>query len=627
MRRFTTETQRDTEVAQRKAELCGLCASVISVLKICLPYTPVKSVLTGKLASTFFVSNLAVVLSLGLGASDGGVFADSSQQVKATQAARRAPTRSGSTIAFENIIERSGINFILNNSHTPEKHQIETMMGGVAVFDYNNDDHLDIYFANGARLPEMNKSDPGFYNRLYKNNGDNTFTDVTEKAGVRGNAYAMGIAAGDYDNDAYVDLYVAGVNHNQLFRNNGDGTFADVTEKAGLLGHHPKFGKTYAVTAGWFDYDNDGRLDLLLVNYLKWSLATAPPCSVKGIRAYCSPNSFEGLPNMLFHNNGDGTFTDVSEASGIGRHTGKGMGAAFADYDADGFTDFFVANDTYRNFLFRNNGNGTFAEVGILSGVAFNENGKSVAGMGVDFRDADNDGRPDIFETAMYGDTFPFFRNSGNRFDDATSAARIASATSRLTAWGNGIFDFDNDGFKDLFTANGAILDNAQEIDNLPYKLPNTVLRNSGDGTFADASARAGQSFTVPAAHRGAAFGDLNNDGRMDIVTTNLNSKPEIFINRAAGGSHWLLIKLIGTKSNRDGLGARVQVTTPMGTQSNHATTAVGYSSSSDKRVHFGLGAAASIDQIKIIWPSRVRQTLTRVKADQVLTVREREDK
>ncbi|MBA3440633.1 MAG: CRTAC1 family protein [Pyrinomonadaceae bacterium] len=552
--------------------------------------------------------------------------AKSLQNSKASST-ERSIAQPGSIMAFENIIERSGINFVLNNSHTPEKHQIETMMGGVAVFDYNNDNYLDIYFANGARLPEMDKSAPVFYNRLYKNNGNNTFIDVTEKAGVRGAGYAMGIAAADYDNDGHVDLYVAGVNHNQLFRNNGDGTFNDVTEKANLLGHHAKFGKTYAVTAGWFDYDNDGRLDLLLINYLKWSLATAPPCSVKGIRAYCSPNSFEGLPNMLFRNNGDGTFTDVSEASGIGKHTGKGMGVAFADYDGDGFTDFFVANDTYRNFLFRNKGDGTFIEVGILSGVAFNENGKSVAGMGVDFRDMDNDGKPDIFETAMYGDTFPLFRNLGNQFDDATSAARIAVATSRLTAWGNGIFDFDNDGFKDLFTANGAILDNAQEIDNLPYKLPNTILRNSGDGTFADMSAQAGQGFTVPAAHRGAAFGDLNNDGRVDIVTTNLNSKPEILINRSASNNHWLLIKLVGTKSNRDGLGTRVKVTTPIGTQYNHATTSVGDSSSSDKRIHFGRKAAASVARIEVTWPSGIKQMLTNVKANQILTLHEQEAK
>ena len=541
---------------------------------------------------------------------------------------RAALSSSAPSISFENVVERSGVDFVLNNSVTADKHQIETMMGGVALFDYDNDGLLDIYFANGARLPQMDKSNPAFSNRLYRNVGGGSFKDVTELAGVRGSGYAMGVAVGDYDNDGHVDLYVAGVNRNQLFRNNGDGTFGDVTAKAGVAGIHPKYGKTYAVSAGWFDYDNDGHLDLFLVNYLKWSLATAPPCTVKGIRAYCSPNSFAGTPNMLFRNNRDGTFTDVSDASQIGRLIGKGMGVAFSDYDGDGFTDVFVANDTFRNFLFRNNGDGTFAEVGILAGVAFNENGKSVAGMGVDFRDYDNDGRPDIFETAMVGDTFPLYRNTGAQFEDVTSPSRLLTATSRLTAWGNGIFDFDNDGFKDLFTANGAILDNSEEIDNLPYRIPNTILRNNGDGTFADVSAGAGKSFTIPAAHRGAAFGDLDNDGRVDIVTTNLNEKPEIFLNRSAAKNNWVTIKLTGTRSNRDGLGARIKLTTAKGgAQHNHATTAVGYASASDKRVHIGLGAATTIDKIEINWPSGIKQTLTGVRVNGLLMVSEPEGK
>lgn len=331
---------------------------------------------------------------------------------------------------------------------------------------------------------------------------------------------------------------------------------------------------------------------------------------------------------MLFRNNGDGTFTDTSESSQIGNHTGKGMSVAFADYDGNGFMDVFVSNDTFRNFLFRNNGDGTFAELGILSGVAFNENGKTVAGMGVDFRDVDNDERPDIFETAMYGDTFPLYQNTGEQFNDITNSSGLSLATIRLTAWGNGIFDFDNDGAKDLFTANGGILDNSVEIDNLPYKLPNTLLRNRGAAKFDDVSQGAGKSFTTPAAHRGAAFGDLNNDGRVDIVTTNLNSQPELFINRTASANHWLILKLIGTQSNRDGIGARVRIiTAKSGSQSNHATTSVGYISSSDKRVHFGLGAAATVDRVEIEWPSGIKQTLTKVKADQILTVRESKEK
>ena len=531
-----------------------------------------------------------------------------------------------STIAFENILASSGIAFVLDNSSTPQKYQIETMAGGVAAFDYNNDGLLDLYFTNGARLPDMDKSNPKFFNRLYRNNGDGTFTDVTEQAGVHGSYYSMGVAVADYDNDGHADLYVVGVNGNQLFHNNGDGTFTDVTQKAGVSGVRPDIGKPFSVSAGWFDYDNDGRLDLMVINYLKWSLETDPPCTVRGVRTYCSPDSFVGLPNLLYHNNGDGTFTDVSVPSGIFQHVGKGMSVAFADYDNDGFTDVFVSNDSYRNFLFHNNGNGTFSEVGILAGVAFNENGKPVAGMGVDFRDTDNDERPDIFETAMYGDTFPLFRNLGKgQFEDVTTRSRVGTATHRLTAWGNGIFDFDNDGWKDLFSANGAILDNSEIVDASPYKLANSLLRNNRDGTFVDVGPLAGKSFNLPDAHRGAAFGDLNNDGRIDIVTTSLNSQPEILSNRSDNSNHWLLIALVGKRSNRDGLGARLKVSTASGTQYNHATTSVGYGSSSDKRVHFGLGTCAKVDRIEIAWPSGIKQVLKDVAANQILTVTEPE--
>ncbi len=524
-------------------------------------------------------------------------------------------------ITFENTIDRSGINFVLNNSHTPDKHQIETMMAGVAVFDFDNDDRLDIYFANGAVLPEFNKSDPKFFNRLYRNNGDGTFVDVTDKAGVRGKGYAMGAATGDYNNDGFVDLYVTGVNANQLFYNNGDGTFADVTEKAQVTTVTAKYGKTYAVSAGWFDYDNDGWLDLFVVNYLNWNIETAPPCKSKGIRAYCNPTHFDGQPNILYRNNHDGTFTDMSESSGIGKHIGKGMGVAFADYNGDGFTDIFVANDTFRNYLFENQRNGSFKESGILSGVAFNENGKSIAGMGVDFRDVNNDGKPDAFVTAMIGDTFPLYQNLGNQFADVTNTSGLTVPTIRMTAWGNGIVDFDNDGWKDLFAACGAILDNAMEIEGNPYPLPNLLLRNLGNGSFSDVSKAAGVANAL--AHRGAAFGDFNNDGRVDIVTTNLNAKPELFMNRTPNPHHWLIVKLMGSKSNRDGLGAKVKMTTGKLTQFNHATTSVGYSSASDKRVYFGLGTNAMIDRLEITWPSGVQRTLTKVKADQVLVVKE----
>jgi hypothetical protein len=527
-------------------------------------------------------------------------------------------------IVFENIIETSHVSFVMNNSASARKHQVETMLAGVAVFDYNNDGLMDLYFVNGAHLPDMDKSDPRYWNRLYRNNGDGTFTDVTEKAGVRGAGFGMGVAAADYDNDGWVDLYITGVNRNQLFHNNGDGTFTDVTAKAGVAGLHPKLGKTWSISAGWFDYDNDGRLDLFVTNYVNWSLENEPVCKTGDIVAYCSPNSYTGQPNMLFHNNGDGTFTDVSEKSGIGTHTGKGMGVVFADYDGDGFTDVFVSNDTFRNFLFHNNGNGTFSEVGIASGVAYNENGKSIAGMGADFRDVDNDGRPDIFVVGMIGDTFPLFRNLGKEFADVTGAWGIAGATARMTGWGSGIADFDNDGWKDLFAACASILDNSEEINHLPSKLPNQVLRNTGRNRFVDISASAGPGFAVPQAHRGAALGDLNNDGRMDVVVTIQNSRPEILLNRSPASNHWLLVKLIGTRSNRDGLGARLKAKPAGGLPLyNHATTSIGLSASSDPRVHFGLGAADRLQKLEIWWPSGIRQMLRDIKADQILTVRE----
>ncbi len=530
----------------------------------------------------------------------------------------------GPSILFENAVGNSGITFALDNSVTPNKHQPETMIAGVAVFDYNNDGRLDIYFSNGAKLPGFDKSDPRFWNRLYRNEGGGKFADVTEQAGVRGVGYGMGIAVADYDNDGWEDMYVTSVNRNQLFRNRGDGTFEDVTEKARVTGVHPKLGKTWAISSGWFDYDNDGWLDLFMITYVKWSIETEPPCTVNNIRAYCSPDSYEGLPNMLYHNNGDGTFTDVSEQSGIARHVGKGMGVSFADYDGNGWMDAFVSNDTYRNFLFRNKGNGTFSEEAIVAGVAYNENGKSIAGMGCDFRDVDNDGRPDIFVVAMIGDTFPLFRNRGGRdFLDITSTSGIARATSGITAWGNGIADFDNDGWKDLFAAAASILDNAEEIDHLPSKLPPLVLRNSGGKRFVDASKEAGAGFQTPHRHRGSAFGDLDGDGRMDIVITNQHEKPDVLLNRSGAGHHWLVFDLTGTKSNRDGLGTKIKVTAGGLTQYNHATTSVGYGCSSDKRVHFGLGAATKADSVEIVWPSGVRQTLSDVPADQVVKVKE----
>ena len=538
-----------------------------------------------------------------------------------------APIQSA-PIQFENVIEQSKIKFKLRNSISPRRYTFETMVGGVALFDYNNDGLLDIFFTNGAAIPSLEKSDASYYNRLFRNNGDGTFTDVTEKAGLQGIGYSMGAAAGDYDNDGFVDLYVTGVNRNQLFHNNGDGTFTDVTDKAGVGGFVPKLGKAWSVAAGWFDYNNDGLLDLFVVNYLNYSIKTSVPCVQQGLPAYCSPVDYLGTPNILYRNNGDGTFTDVSEQSNISKYIGKGMGLAFADYDNDGFTDIFVSNDTFENYLLHNNGDGTFTNVALLAGVAYNAFGKAIAGMGADFRDIDNDGKPDIFETAMFGEGFPLYKNLGDsQFQDVTATAGLSALTSRSTAWGVSVADFDNDGNKDLFTANADILDNAMELAHRPFPLPNRVFRNKGDLSFEDVSSKAGSSFQVPAPHRGAAFGDLNNDGRLDAVVSVLNGAPEIWMNTSGQNSsnrnHWIILKLVGVKSNRDGLGTKIKLATSLGSQYNQATTAVGYNSSSDKRVHFGLGAAEVVDNIELTWPSGIKQILKNVKADQILTVTE----
>jgi hypothetical protein len=531
------------------------------------------------------------------------------------------PGTSPVPITFDDTIDHSGIRFELRNSVSPQKYYFETMLGGVAVFDYNNDGLADIFFTNGAAIPSLEKSDPSFYNRLYRNNGDGTFTDVTEKAGVKGIGYSMGVAVGDYDNDGFVDLYVVGVNRNQLLHNNGDGTFTDVTEKAGVSGRVPGAGKPWAVAAGWFDYNNDGLLDLLVINYLDYSIATAQPCSIDGIRTYCAPGNYKGTANILYRNNGDGTFTDVSKSSHISQYIGKGMGVAFGDYDNDGFMDVFISNDTSPNFLLHNNGNGTFTDVALETGVAYTASGDVVAGMGADFRDLDNDGLPDIFHTAMYGNTFPIYKNTGGQFGEMTAISGITALSRSMTAWGTGAFDFDNDGLKDLFTAGGAILDNELEVLHRPTRIPNGMWRNMGSFRFSDVSSTAGTAFVDPRSHRGAAFGDFNNDGKIDIVVSAINDKPQLLMNRSANSNHWILLNLVGTKDNRDGLGTKIKITTSEGVQYNEATTAVGYSSSSDKRVHFGLGKATVIDRIELSWPTGVKQTLTKVKADQVLTI------
>ncbi len=532
---------------------------------------------------------------------------------------------SAGPIRFEEIAVRSGLIFTTQSSPTSNKNQPETMVGGVGIIDYDNDGFPDIFLVNGAAIPSLQKEDPKFKNRLFHNNGDMTFTDVTDKAGVGGNGYGMGVAIGDYDNDGYPDIFVANVTGNQLLHNNGDGTFTDVTAKAGVGGGMYQGKKMWSVAAAWVDYNNDGRLDLFVSNYVKWEVNHDPVCLAGKVRSYCNPTFYDPQPNTLYRNNGDGTFTDVSEETGISKSLGKGMGVAVADFDGDGYPDIFVANDKSPNFLFHNIGGKRFEEIGTAAGVAYSNDGKAISGMGADFRDVNNDGRPDIWYTALEKETFPLLINQGGgAFDDATVRSGVGWETMKMSGWSNGIFDLDNDGWKDLFVARGHVLDNSQEVLSWPYPQPNSILRNLGNGKFEDVSAGAGADFQIPKVHRGAAFADFDNDGRLDVVVSVLNGQVELFHNVTENNNHWILLQLHGTKSNRMGIGARIRLTGDDGSrQYNHVTSSVGYSSSSDSRVHFGLGKAKTAREIEILWPSGIRQVLHDVQGDRVVSVQE----
>lgn len=531
---------------------------------------------------------------------------------------------SSGEIRFEETAAKARLHFVTENSPTPNKNQIETMVAGVALLDFDGDGYLDVYFVNGAAIPSLKKASARYWNRLFRNNGNGTFSDVTEKAGVKGAGYGMGAAVGDYDNDGRPDLFVANVTGNQLFHNNGDGTFSDVTAKAGVSGALLDGIKMWSAGAGWFDYNNDGLLDLFVVNYCKWQVNQDPYCSIKaGVRAYCHPRQYAPLHNTLYRNNGDGTFTDVSTETGIAALKGKGMSVSFADYDGDGFTDAFVANDTTPNFLLHNIGGKRFEDQGVDAGVAYAPDGNALSGMGSDFRDLNNDGRPDIWHTAVEHETFPLYVDQGHgNFVDRTIPDGLAKPTGEMSGWGNGIFDFDNDGWKDLFVARSNVMDNISQLaPERRYAEPDSVFQNLEGHKFIEVS---GGGLKIEAPHRGVAFGDLDNDGRVDAVVSALGAPAELLHNVSPDSNHWLLVKLVGRKSNRMGLGAELRLTTPDGkTQWNHATTAVGYASASDSRVHFGLGASKEVKSLEIRWPSGVRQTLRRIEADRILTVEE----
>ncbi|HSY30571.1 MAG TPA: CRTAC1 family protein [Verrucomicrobiae bacterium] len=525
---------------------------------------------------------------------------------------------------FTDVTAALGINFEYLASHTSKKYLIETMGSGVALFDYDNDGRLDIFVVNGAPLSDPTpkgtvpqKSGPKYWNRLYHQKRDGTFEDVTEKAGLAGTGYGMGVAVGDYDNDGFEDLYVTAYGGNKLYHNNGDGTFTDVTEKAGVAG------SGWSTSAAWVDLDNDGRLDLVVLRYLQWDFDDIWCGERKeGHRAYCHPDAFHAISPLVYHNDGNGHFTEVSRQLGLAA-PGKGLGIGLADYDRDGHIDIFVANDSIPEFLYHNKGDGTFEDVALSSGVAVDGEGHTYAGMGVDFADYNNDGLPDLVVTDLASQMYALYRNNGDgTFTYDSYPSGLGRMTMAHSGWGVRFIDYDNDGWKDLLITQGHDLDTIQlNSPNLRYREPMLLARNTGQ-KFVDVSSQSGDIFQKAWVGRGLALGDIDNDGRLDVVVTGNDGALYVLHNATPAQNHWLTLLLIGHKSNRDAIGAEVKITTAMGIQMATVTTAGSYLSSSDKRVHFGLGPEKTAT-VEIRWPTGIHQTIKNVAADQILRVDE----
>ena len=533
-----------------------------------------------------------------------------------------------SHVKFTDISGSSGITFRHVASKTSVKFLPETMGGGVAIFDADGDGRLDLFFTNGAAVSVAtssarppDKRESRFWNRLYRNLGGWKFEDVTERSGLSGTRYDFGAAVADYDSDGDIDLHVSGLGGNTLFRNNGHGIFTDVTSAAGAAV------PGWSASAAFVDYDHDGRIDLYVGRYLAWTWESNPVCpAADGTgRAYCHPKLFMPIASVLLRNNGDGTFSDASAPAGIAAHPGKALGVAIHDYDRDGWIDLFVANDSMQQYLFRNTGRGTFIETALEAGVAYEDDGRSFAGMGADVEDYDNDGWPDVIVTTLSLERYALYRGVGRgRFEYASHTSGVGQATLQNSGWGTKFVDFDNDGRRDLFVAQSHVLDTVSRArQGFDYLQPPLMLRNTGT-SFADVSASLGAAFVRPAAGRGAAFADLDDDGDVDIVIANLDAEPTLLRNDGGNANHWLTVSLRGTRSNRDGIGAIVSIVDEHGrTRSGICSTASSYQSASDRRVHFGLGDAKTVQRIEVRWPSGTLQVQKDVRADRIMEIAE----
>lgn len=525
-------------------------------------------------------------------------------------------------VRFTDIRKAAGIAFVQDSTETDEKYYLETMGTGVGWIDYDQDGLMDLYFVQAGATNAYKPLKP-LRSALYHNNGDGTFTDVTDKAGVGGvGHYGQGVAVGDYDNDGFPDLYVTGYGRAILYRNNGDGTFTDVTAKAGVGDEG-----AWSTSAGWFDFDKDGWLDLVVTNYLDWAPANNPWCGERapGYRSYCAPGNYHGQKIKLYHNNHDGTFTDVSEKSGVGIPEAKGMGVVLADFNNDGWPDIAIANDTWPNFLFQNNHDGTFADVSLLSGLAASEDGRYEAGMGIDAADVDGDGLLDVYITHLDFELNRLYHNNGDgTFTDVTYSSGLGNKAVLLSGVAAKFIDYDNDGFPDILQANGAMVDNVNLYHTMvSYKEPLLMFRNLGSGHFEKVSDSLGPDFVRPIAGRGLATADFLNDGSVGFAVVNRGDYPELMRNDGAGANHWLEILLIGTKSNRDGIGSVLRLTSGGVVHVEQAKGGTSYMSASDPRIHFGLGKNTTISSLVITWPSGQVDKLTNVPIDRILAVKE----